>query len=163
MSENVKEVIKIDDVKEGKYGPYAKVGSVYYNKGKFFKGSFDDMKAGNTYEVEVYTTGTGGKYIQKMVAMVSNGAKAAPEKTEETPAKAEDKPVRKTYTPKAAVSTGRNFDAEARGKTRCALMEAALQSPALPAFASSLDEYKKLLVEAADYAYTYVFPGETNA
>lgn len=152
MPSAVNEVIMVEEVKEGKYGPFAKVGGKYYNKGKQFKGNFDDMKAGNTYEVEVYTTESGGKYIQKLIAMHRPEGSVPPKQVEEVK-KSKDKPVFKA-------TTTRDYDAEAKGKTRCAVIEAALSSPALAAYCGSFDEYKKMLVEAANLAYAYVFPNE---
>lgn len=144
-----KELITIDEVAEGKFGWYAKVGGVFYNSGKFFKG-LKDMKAGTLYEVEVYTSDKGNKYIQKLLGPGS--IKDNPHVENKTIATGSVPPVK-------APPKSRDFDAEARGKTRCAIMEAALQSPALVQLASSgnIDDLKVVLKKLADFGYAYVF------
>lgn len=52
----------------------------------------------------------------------------------------------------------RDFDKEARGKTRCALYEAALMSPAIAGMQwNGTAEFKKLIREMADDGVAYTF------
>lgn len=52
----------------------------------------------------------------------------------------------------------RDFDAEARGKTRCVQHEAALMSPAIAGMKwSTMEEYLKLVRQAADAGVAYTF------
>lgn len=52
----------------------------------------------------------------------------------------------------------RDFDAEARGKTRCVQFEAALMSPAIAGMAfKDMDEYLVLVKQAADAGVRYTF------
>lgn len=53
----------------------------------------------------------------------------------------------------------RDFDAEARGKTRCALYAAALGSTLLQQWAGTKEEYKALLKEFAEEGVRYSFEG----
>lgn len=66
--------------------------------------------------------------------VAQNDAKKTGKSNEaETTAKAEPKPAAEAAKWRgAAAAKGRDFDAEARGKTRCALEEAWAQSPLLP-------------------------------
>ncbi len=68
-------------------------------------------------------------------------------KTTETAAPA----ATKTY-------AGRDFDKEARGKTRCVQFEAALMSPAIAGMKfETMADYLKLCKEAADFGTAYTF------
>lgn len=86
-------------------------------------------------------------------ASTDSGTKAAidrlQKKTTETstaPAKTESKYV------------GRDFDKEARGKTRCVQFEAALMSPAIAGMKfDTMADYLKLCKEAADFGTNYTF------
>lgn len=52
----------------------------------------------------------------------------------------------------------RDFDAEARGKTRCVQFEAALMSPAIAGMQfNTIEEYLKLVKQAADAGVAYTF------
>lgn len=52
----------------------------------------------------------------------------------------------------------RDYDAEARGKTRCAQHEAALMSPAIAGMQfNTMEEYLKLVKQAADAGVAYSF------
>lgn len=54
--------------------------------------------------------------------------------------------------------SGRDFAAEARGKTRCVQFEAALMSPAIAGMKfKNIDEYLTLVAKAADYGVAYTF------
>lgn len=65
-------------------------------------------------------------------------------------------------TAKAPASTGaykpRDFDAEARGKTRCVQYEAALMSPAIAGMKfDTMDQYLALVKQAAEAGVKYTF------
>jgi hypothetical protein len=62
-----KEIITVTDVAEDQYGTFVRANGKRYGEGKFFKG-MNDLKAGGTYEVEVYTGPQGGKKIQKLIS-----------------------------------------------------------------------------------------------
>lgn len=52
----------------------------------------------------------------------------------------------------------RDFDKEARGKTRCVQFEAALMSPAIAGMQfNTMEEYLKLVKQAADAGVAYSF------
>lgn len=52
----------------------------------------------------------------------------------------------------------RDFDAEARGKTRCVQFEAALMSPAIAGMQfNTMEEYLKLVKQAANAGVAYSF------
>lgn len=52
----------------------------------------------------------------------------------------------------------RDFNAEARGKVRCVMFEAALQSPALAGLPfKSLEEFLELVIKAADAGVNYTW------
>lgn len=54
--------------------------------------------------------------------------------------------------------SGRDFAAEARGKTRCVQFEAALMSPAIAGLRfKTIDEYLELVKKAADAGVRYTF------
>lgn len=54
--------------------------------------------------------------------------------------------------------SGRDFAAEARGKTRCVQFEAALMSPAIAGMKwKNIDEYLELVRKAADFGLAYTF------
>lgn len=64
----------------------------------------------------------------------------------------------KEETGKGSAWKPRDFDAEARGKTRCVQFEAALMSPAIAGLKfNNLEEYLKLCVQAADAGVAYTF------
>lgn len=70
----------------------------------------------------------------------------------------------KTVEPKAEVKADkpaykqRDFDKEARGKTRCVQFEAALMSPAIAGMQfNTMEEYLKLVRQAADAGVAYSF------
>jgi hypothetical protein len=68
--------------------------------------------------------------------------------------------AQKPEAPKAAapVYKQRDFDKEARGKTRCVQFEAALMSPAIAGMAfKTMKEYLALVREAADEGVKYSF------
>ena len=84
---------------------------------------------------------------------IESGTEAALDRLSRTvhktePAKTQDKPA---YKP-------RDFDKEARGKTRCVQFEAALMSPAIAGMQfNTMEEYLKLVRQAADAGVAYSF------
>ena len=58
----------------------------------------------------------------------------------------------------APVYKQRDFDAEAKGKVRCVMFEAALQSPALAGLPfKSLEEFLEIVAKAADVGVNYTW------
>ncbi len=77
-----------------------------------------------------------------------SGADAAVERLSKPAAKAEPKPAYKQ----------RDFDAETRGKVKCVMFEAALQSPAIAGLRfDSLEQFLALVEKAADAGVTYTW------
>ena len=67
------------------------------------------------------------------------------------------KTVNKPAETKAAYKQ-RDFDAEARGKTRCVQFQSALESPAIAGMQfNTMEEYLKLVKQAADAGVAYSF------
>jgi len=90
-------------------------------------------------------------------ATVESGSQAAIDRLKATVANAEAKGRAEAALPKAQYKQ-RDFDAEARGKTRCVQFEAALMSPAIAGMQfNTMDEYLKLVKQAADAGVAYTF------
>lgn len=89
--------------------------------------------------------------VSKGSSVVENGTEAAVvrlQNVKNTSAVEIAKPVYKQ----------RDFDAEARGKTRCVQFEAALMSPAIAGLKfNNLEEYLELVRQAADAGVAYTF------
>ena len=74
-------------------------------------------------------------------------------------------PIAKGQAPKPEVAKAsapvykqRDFDAEAKGKVRCVMFEAALQSPALAGLPfKSLEEFLEIVAKAADVGVNYTW------
>jgi len=80
---------------------------------------------------------------------VENGTDAAIERLKTTVAHHE--------TPKASYKP-RDFDAEARGKTRCVQFQSALESPAIAGMRfDTMEQYLALVRQAADAGVRYTF------
>lgn len=152
MSENIKETITVTYV--AKYGP--KVGEEWYNLSPKSGLIPSNFVVGKTYQVLVYTSKTGKKYINQIVGEATELPKAEPKV--ETP---KDEPVaeRKVSYAKPA---GRDFDAEARGKVACASWAAALSSPALAMYALNKEDYLTLVETVADKMTKKVFEKQGN-
>jgi len=143
MSETLKETVTIDSL--GKWGP--KIGGAFYSYSKNFK---DQAKVvpGATLEIETWISDSGKKYVNKVLGTKEIAA-AAPAKAAKAPA------------PKADAFKPRDFDAEARGKTRCALFEAALQSPALNGM-TDVGEIVEMVTKLSNAGFAYVFPEDSK-
>jgi hypothetical protein len=84
-------------------------------------------------------------------AVVDSGTKAAINRLQ-----------KKAEAPAASKYEGRDFAAEARGKTRCVQFEAALMSPAIAGMKfESMDQYLALCKQAAEFGTAYTF-GDTK-
>lgn len=150
MSQTFKETIVIGDL--GKWGP--KVNGTFYSYSKNFK---DQVKVvpGANLEVEIWQSDSGKNYINKIVAVVPSAPVSAPVATPAAEPKAKKA---NPYKAGVAAGSGRDFDAEARGKTRCALFMAAIQSPAVAALTTP-EEISKLAIELSNIGFDYVFEG----
>lgn len=98
-------------------------------------------------------------FIKKAETPAVATAIAAPAESQEAKAA----PVRRKLaaTPTPAAKVGRDFDAEARGKTRCALEEAWAQSPLLPMLIkdpANREELHALLDDIVTARMKRVFP-----
>lgn len=79
---------------------------------------------------------------------MESGAAAAVERLSNPAPKAEPKPAYKQ----------RDFDEENRGKVRCVMFEAALQSPAIAGMRfDTMEEYLKLVLQAAEAGVAYTW------
>ena len=88
--------------------------------------------------------------IKTDTTAVGNGIEAAIERLNTTAAQTAVVPAKQWK--------GRDFDKEARGKTRCVQFEAALQSPAIAGMKwKTMEEYLKLVLEAAEAGVKYTF------
>lgn len=82
---------------------------------------------------------------------LENGTKAAISRLQSSPTQIGDMSNTKPYKP-------RDFDLEARGKTRCVMFAAALQSPALAGLAfKTVEEFLSLVEQAATKGVEYSF------
>ncbi len=159
MATTTKETITVTALT--KYGFQA--GGIFYGYSPRFKskeGEVSKVVPGRTLEVEVYTSDGGKKYINSVVSVQGFDPAAA---TQAAPAVASTPPPAQAKTA-ANVSheeSMRKIDdrqrKEAVGKTRCAAINAAIQSPALVAFAQTEAEYILLIQRIADVAVKYTF------
>lgn len=145
----IKETIKVTAV--GQFGP--KVGNVWYSLNEPLTPA--DFIAGQTYEVLVRVSGPsqknpmgGKKYISQIVSQ-----------SEETIAPKITSTTDTTYVgAKNVTFKQRDYDAEARGKSKFGLYAAALQSPALAGLQfNGIEELFVLVRKAADDGMAYVF------
>lgn len=154
-----KETITISYV--GKFGP--SVDGVWYNvdqKSGLKPGQFEK---GKTYTVLVSVSKTGKKYIQQIIG---ESNEAAPEVREEK--SGDDKILQAPITTASSGGSSltystygkRDFEAEARGKVACAAYTAALQSPGLAMYATSKEEYLKIVAEAALAAIEFTWTNQ---
>lgn len=137
-----KESVIVDRV--GQYGIQS--GGVWYSVYEPLKPS--DFLSGSHYDVLVGLSKAGKKYIKQIVNDVQPVAKTETVSTGTI--------VQVGEVPKKAVS-GRDFDAEARGKVACAAYTAAVQSPGLLQFSSNLDELKSNVQHFAEFIIAKTF------
>jgi len=154
MSFNDKETITVEKV--SKYGVL--VNGAWYNMGQKSGLTSDKFQQNGTYDVLVYTSDTGKKYINQLVGE----QKAVKEVKKEVKEKAGDDKIFEDIA-KAKAQKSRDFDAEARGKVACASYGDCLKSPALSMFATNKDEYKKLVEEFAEWMIEKTFSHQKGA
>lgn len=100
-------------------------------------------------------TSTGIGVSDAPQAEIESGSQAAIDRLKASMSKAEERA--KAALPKAQYKQ-RDFDAEARGKTRCVQFEAALMSPAIAGMQfNTMEEYLILVKQAADAGVAYSF------
>lgn len=112
-----------------------KANGVYYNwSGKLDEDAKGKVVPGGTYDMTIYVSDGGKKYVNAVLGAGKPTAAPATRADISKPSPVDIGPV--------AVSTytGRDFDKEARGKTKCAVFCAALQSP----FAATFGTQKEL-------------------
>lgn len=110
------------------------------------------MKGKTTAEAPAAVPATEAiKETPKAETKVDSGTSAAVSRLQKSAEKENGVGTNKSY-------TGRDFNAEARGKTRCVQFEAALMSPAIAGMKfKNIDEYLTLVAKAADYGLAYTF------
>lgn len=153
MSQTQTEVIKVKGInnkaKFGK-GSLLTTDGTWVNVGDKSKAEITDFIKGRAYEVEMLTSDTGNKYVLEAKEIGRDN----------TPLHAEA-PVGslEVKNPLSTVDTyvPRDFNAEARGKTKCALFGNALQSPLMTSV-QTVDEGIALAIKLADAGMDYVFP-----
>jgi hypothetical protein len=152
---------------QGQWGP--KVNGVYYGFNEPLR--TEDFPAGFVGDVLVKTMAPSAKYPEgkKYIAQIissnlGGGAPAAPAPAAPVAAKpaipAAPAVAPKASEPKASTPAfkARDFDAEARGKTRCVQFEAALMSPAIATLAfKNIEELLVIVRKAADDGVAYTF------
>lgn len=160
MSENIKETITVTLV--AKYGP--KVQDQWYSLSPKSGLTPANFQAGKTYQVLVYTSKTGKKYINQIVGEDRVDSKALLESKEyqQGVSGVINQVVRTPEPVKASKFSGRDFDAEARGKVACASWAAALSSPALAMYALNKEDYLTLVETVADKMSKKVFERQGN-
>lgn len=143
---------KIDGVVEHvgeKFNGSVKVGGTYYNFGKGVDKK--DVKVGDMVTLKLKEWEFKGK-TGKNIAEIDILAGAPPSEVKPAGAKA----LAELDSVRIKLS-GRDFDKEARGKTRCSLFAAALQSPALASLVSDteglINEAKKISDEGVKYTF----------
>lgn len=128
-----------------------KAGSVQSN-GKWYGVNkpvdMNIFQKGSLVRVDIKTVEKDGKVYENIV-----GATAVGTSSDEAPVKS----VTNAQVTSRTVSVGRDFNAEARGKTICALSEAALASPYL-AMAGSDDEFKSRADDLIQHFFLKIFP-----
>jgi hypothetical protein len=156
MANITQDEITVDFVNTKTKFPKFSSGSLKLTNGEWLTVSKDVdiefFKKGSSYQVEIETNEKG---YQSLVKVLGGGR---PEVNDPAPTedKITTKPVRVTKEYKE-----RDFDAEARGKSRFGLFAAALQSPALAGMKfDTLEEFLELVKKAADAGLVYTFEGK---
>lgn len=141
-------VIEVKEAVEGKFGPQVKTtDGQYLSFSKYFKGD-TDLPPGQ-YEVELYISDKGNRYINAVISAATSGAPPA------APAKRGRKAATKV-TDKVAVAApapsagGRDFDREAFGKIKSLFLQAIM--PVLITNPNDKDAIKETIREWALYA-----------
>lgn len=157
-----------------KYGP--KIGDVFYSLSPKSGLTPKNFEVGKTYQVLVYTSKTGKKYINQIVGEGTAVLNGVPTNTisAQTTEKLEDKPslppakeILDNEKPSQIESLGlkaaqgeykkRDFDAEARGKVACAIFTSLLQSPFIASQALNKEDAIKLIDELGERYIKKVF------
>lgn len=148
----MKETLKVDSL--SMYG--FKVGTEYVNWSKKITDA-DKAKVvpGVTLEADLFVSDSGKKYLNAVLKTLDLGAT--------TPTAAKFTPTeKKAYAPKTvakavAATVGRDFDKEARGKSRFGFFTAAVQSPFV-ATMNSQEEVINFAKAVADAGMADLFP-----
>jgi hypothetical protein len=152
MFNTINETITITEL--SKYG--VRIGNTYYNYGKKWDTTVT-LAPGLTYVVEIWSSASGKKYMNKLVqGPLDNAAPVAVP----VAAPALVSVVSAAVPASSHVgkpSGSRDFDAEARGKTRCALYAAAIQSPAAPVLAATEQELINFAKRVANEGVRFTF------
>lgn len=144
-----KETITVKLVHTGKWGKSLLVGESWYNFDKKGGLTGDEFEKNKTYTVLVNESKTGKKYISQIVAdEVKEEPKGEPEVDVEAAKRVHAKKEDKKEV---------DWDAVNRGKVACVQFEAALQSPGLAMYATSKEEYLKLVKEAAELGIKFTW------
>ncbi len=132
----------------GPYGFKAQGQDGWINFSKNFDGDKSKFIKGREFVVDIYTAESGKKYVNKVLGTSESSFSGVATPIESVSVKSE--PVKKAYVPKAKAAVsyeGRDFNAEALGKTECSLlaplMVNMLKNP------SDKDEVKALVEELA--------------
>jgi hypothetical protein len=138
MATTVKEVVTVSELVKGKFGAQIKAGKDYYSFSKNYKDGA--LEAGTTYEMEVYVSDKGYKYINRAHSV---GRSVTPDKTtapKETPERATEKAV----------------DLKTRQIMHQGVYQAVVSNPALIGYASDVEAFKKIVRDIADDGVSYI-------
>lgn len=135
-----------------KYGP--RVNGEFYNIDQKSGLKPEQFEKGKTYTVLINISKTGRKYITQIVAeevkltpSAGNTGLVIPDTT----VKPGDDKLLEVDRERAKRITGtRDFDAETAGKIACACICAAVSSPGLAMYATSLKEYVQIVKDTAE-------------
>lgn len=146
MNSQLNEVVGLVEKKGDKFNGSVAIGGNWYN---FKKGvDHSGISKGDTVKLELGEWEFKGKTGKNIVSWSSVDNPVHREPKEE---------IIKAVNKETAIK-GRDFDAEARGKTRCAMFAAALSSPALAQFVSgSVNELIQEAEKVADAGVKYTF------
>lgn len=146
-----------------------KVNGKFYNFPKNYKGS-KDFKVGDEVVINLKKWEFGGKTgwnigsveaatkesLTAQVAVIQNAKGIAP--AEFLFKKAEELAEKDLSGATSGNTKGRDYEKEARGKTRCQMFSAALQSPGLTQFATGdIDDFLQLVEGVANAGVRYTF------
>lgn len=140
----LKETITVEVA--GKWGP--KANGKYYGLKRPLQPT--DFEAGKTYDVLTEPWAKGEKSGVNIVQNLGETRLAAIKKSIEIP-------ERKQVEIPQIKTAGRDFDKEARGKTKCALYEAALQSPYLATVAKDQADFLAKADTLVEHCFNQIF------